>query len=119
MARPVKCRCICSKPRALRFTPDTEAGRGSVTIGFDEYEAFRLLNLEKKTQAQCAARMNVSRSTVARLSESAGEKLARAMFEGRGIEIGGGDVVVCEAPRPECAGEAHCCHRIKDLEEKA
>ena len=32
--------------------------------------------------------------------------------------IEGGDVHVCRGPKPECAGEAHCCHRRQLLKEE-
>ena len=37
--------------------------------------------------------------------------VAQALVEGRGLRIEGGDVMICTNPRPECAGEPHCCHR--------
>lgn len=111
MARPQKCRCICSIPTVLSFTPDCNEDNGSVTLGFDEYEVIRLLDYEKKSQALCAKRMNVSRSTVARIYDSARKKIAEAFIDGKRILIGGGDVIVCTEMRPECAGEKHCCHK--------
>ena len=118
LARPQKCRCICSVPKTLEFRPQTEKDYGSITLGFDEYETLRLLDLEQKTQAQCAARMQVSRATVARIYESARKKLAEARVCGTRILLGGGDVIVCEAIRPECAHEKHCCHKQNDMEER-
>ena len=29
-----------------------------------------------------------------------------------------GEVIVCEAIRPECAHEKHCCHKQNDMEER-
>ena len=53
MARPQKCRYICSKPKVTRFFPDLEEA-GSVTIGYDEYEVIRLLDYVRLTQEECA-----------------------------------------------------------------
>lgn len=114
MARPSKCRCICSMPKYREFLPDTDSDNGIVEITVDEYEVFRLLNLEKKTQSECAERMNISRPTVTRINEIASEKIADALVHGKRIHIGGGDVEVCLAPKPECAGEPHCCHKLKE-----
>lgn len=111
MARPSKQRCICSVPCNLEFLPASPQNGLEVRITFDEYETLRLLDLEKKSQAQCARRMNVSRTTVTRIYEKAREKIADALVNGRKIVIGGGDVILCREMKPECAGEAHCCHR--------
>ena len=43
IARPQKCRCICSPPRFLRFAPEGTA-KETVVLGYDEYEVLRLLD---------------------------------------------------------------------------
>ena len=117
MARPSKCRCICSMPQVTEFLPRgavPEAGE-SVVLQVDELEAIRLLDLLGCTQEECAAQMggarSISRATVARIYEEGRRKVAQALVEGRGLRIEGGDVMICTSPRPECAGEPHCCHR--------
>lgn len=111
MPRPQKCRCICSKPRVQGFKPQGYQTEATVIIGYDEYEAIRLLDYVKLTQEQCAKKMNISRPTVTRIYEEARQKMADAMVNGKSIRIEGGDVMVCEAMKPECANEEHCCHR--------
>lgn len=118
MARPQKCRCICSVPKTLEFEPRFPHATESVQLGLDEYETVRLLDYEKKSQAECAARMNISRTTVTRIYDIARGKIADALVNGKSIKIGGGDVVVCARMKPECANEIHCCHRIKGREEE-
>ena len=49
----------------------------------DEYEAVRLIDLLGLTQEECAAQMNVARTTVQAIYDSAREKLARMLAEGR------------------------------------
>ena len=44
MARPQKCRCICSIPGTTGFLPEGSTPNGTVTIGYDEYEVIRLLD---------------------------------------------------------------------------
>ena len=61
--------------------------------------------------------MDISRPTVTRIYNSARQKIADALVNGRSITISGGDVTVCEAIRPECVNEKYCCHR--QLEEEA
>ena len=110
MARPSKCRCICSKPKNTCFMP-VIGTNGTITIGFDEYETVRLLDYVGLTQEQCSKKMAVSRTTVTRMYDAARRKIAAALVEGRRIEITGGDVIVCTALKPECVNEPHCCHR--------
>ena len=111
MARPNKCRCICSKPKVTRFVPAAAEPREPVTIGFDEYEVVRLLDYVHLSQQQCAEKMNISRTTVTRMYENVRSKIAQALVQGRELQIAGGDVIVCAAMRPECRNEPHCCHR--------
>ena len=111
MARPQKCRCICSLPSFSRFTPAAGAGKGEVLLGYDEYEVLRLLDYEGFSQERCAERMDVSRPTVTRMYENARRKIADALVNGKDIVMHPVDVVVCTAPRPECANVLHCCHR--------
>ncbi|MCI8359978.1 MAG: DUF134 domain-containing protein [Clostridiales bacterium] len=113
MARPQKCRCICSIPKTTCFEPAGGAAE-TVTVGYDEYEVFRLLDYERFSQLQCAERMRISRATVARMYENVRRKLAEALVQGKRIVIAGGDVVVCAKIKPECAGAPHCCHRRKE-----
>ena len=57
MPRPPRCRRICQAPQYESFSPE-ECPRESeaVTLTLDEYEVIRLVDLEKKTHEQCAAR---------------------------------------------------------------
>ena len=111
MARPSKCRNICSLPVVTEFVPNGGEPGESVVIGVDAYEVIRLLDHKRFTQEQCAVRMNISRTTVTRIYDEARRKIAEAMVLGKRIVIGGGEIMVCTAPKPECAGEPHCCHR--------
>lgn len=113
MARPPKCRCICSLPKTTCFEPYGRQGGETVNIGYDEYEVIRLLDYEKLSQNQCAAKMSISRSTVARMYEHARRQLADALVNGKTITISGGDIQVCTAVRPECRDVTNCCHRTQ------
>lgn len=95
MARPQKCRMICSKPRATCFEPKGIRSGEPVVMGYDEYETVRLLDFERFSQEQCAARMRVSRPTVTRMYDSARRKMAEALVSARPLLIEGGDVLVC------------------------
>lgn len=120
MARPTKCRCICQMPRYTRFGPQDASQTQSaedVILGVDEFEVIRLLDYEHLTQEQCAQRMHIARTTVTRMYEQARTKLAQSLVTGRQMRIEGGEYVLCERMRPECADRPHCCHRIKAREE--
>ena len=96
-------------PQVTEFLPRgavPEAGE-SVVLQVDELEAIRLLDYRGFTQEQCAARMNISRATVARIYEEGRRKVAQALVEGRRLHISGGDYVLCprgeECPGRDCA----------------
>ncbi len=116
IARPQKCRCICSPPRFLRFCPTEQACGEKILLGYDEYEVLRLLDYEGLSQEECGQKMGVSRPTVTRMYENARHKVADALVNGKEIVMHPVDVVVCEAPRPECVHVRNCCHRRKMTE---
>ena len=106
MARPRRCRRVCSEPDYSSFMPDGIPCSETVTLAVDEYEVIRLLDLMQMTQEQCALRMGISRPTVTRIYDEARRKMADMLVSGRNLQIGGGDVYVCPEMRPECAGAA-------------
>ena len=108
MPRPRKCRRVCSVPERSQFAPvEGELAEEAVVLTVDEYEAVRLIDRERLTQEQCAARMNVSRGVVNKLYGAAGAKLAEALVEGKALRIEGGDYRLCDGTGPYCGGE-HC-----------
>ena len=64
MARPKKQRRVCAEPVRCRFSPEHGAIGDPILLTVDEYEALRLIDLEHLTQEQCAAQMQVARTTV-------------------------------------------------------
>lgn len=113
----MKRRCICAMPSFRCFAPEGASAEDCVQIGYDEFEVLRLMDYVHLSQAACAARMGVSRATVARLYERAREAVAEVLVCGKRLMIEGGDVFVCPGARPECAGGSHCCHRFMKEEE--
>ena len=61
-----------------------------VRLAIEEAEAIRLKDLEGLEQEQSAQRMNVSRTTFARVLNSARQKMADALLNGKAIRIEGG-----------------------------
>lgn len=90
MPRPVRCRRIEHMPIYRSFSPDDIAADESIRMTVDEYEAVRLLDVEGLTQEACADRMNVARTTVTAIYDSARKKIADAIVHGKRLLIAGG-----------------------------
>ena len=90
MPRPFRCRRIERLPVYRSFSPDDAPEAESVKMTVDEFEALRLLDDEGLTQEACAARMNIARTTVTAIYESARRKVARALVHGKRLVISGG-----------------------------
>lgn len=106
MPRPRKCRRVCCLPRNSRFGPlDARGEEGAaVHMTVDEYEAIRLIDLEGLTQEECAAQMNVARTTVQGIYDSARGKLAQSLVNGKTLLIAGGEYRLCDETDFGCNG---------------
>ena len=91
MPRPCKQRRVCGHPPCGRFGPAGQDAGPEVVMGVDEFEAIRLIDLEGLTQEECAAQMNVARTTVQAIYAQARVKLARCLVGGCALSIRGGD----------------------------
>ena len=90
MPRPVRCRRIEQMPVYRSFSPDDTEAAEAVRMTVDEFEALRLLDDEGLTQEACAERMNVARTTVTAIYDSARKKVADALVHGKRLLITGG-----------------------------
>ena len=106
MARPKKDRVICSTPRYRHFYPAELFQDEEILLEFDEYEVLRLHDLEHLTQSEVAKQMLISRPTVTLLLNTAHQKVADALVNGKPIAIGGGSCNVCEIGK--------CCPKAAD-----
>ena len=70
-----------------------------VSLVVEELEAVRLKDLEGLDQEKAATTMNVSQPTFHRILQSAHNKVADALVNGKAIRIEGGDYVVREGAR--------------------
>ena len=59
-------------------------------MSIDEYESIRLIDYEGLTQEECAKSMDVARTTVTSIYDSARKKLAKLLVEGKTLCISGG-----------------------------
>ena len=93
MGRPFLWRRVNSIPPITYFKPAgiPLASLAEVRLLVEEAEAIRLKDLEKLEQETCAQKMNISRSTFSRLLDSARQKIADALLNGKAIRIEGGN----------------------------
>ena len=119
MPRPCKRRRICAMPECGRFGPKggRNAGRQAVEMTLDEFETIRHIDLEEMTQEECAARMNVARTTVQAIYNSARYKLAECLVNERELCISGGDYVLCDGNAEKC-GCGRFCRRRAETEQQ-
>ncbi len=90
MPRPVRCRKIEQLPVFRSFSPDDLTAAEDIRMTVDEFEALRLLDDEGLTQEACASRMNIARTTVTAIYDSARKKVAAALVHGKRLVIAGG-----------------------------
>ncbi|MEG1779018.1 MAG: DUF134 domain-containing protein [Oscillospiraceae bacterium] len=104
MARPVKKRRICELPKTLIFAPCTNEKTETVEMTIDEYEVLRLIDYVGFNQNECALQMNVARTTVQAIYDTARKKVADALVNGKRLVIGGGSYDVCVNSQ-KCCGK--------------
>lgn len=92
------------EPAYDRFVPDGISCGEQITLTVDEYEVIRLIDLEKKTHSQCAELMNVSRTTITEVYETARCKIADSIVNGKFLVITGGNYQICN-------GSSECCYK--------
>ena len=107
MPRPPRCRRICDVPQVDTFCPQGHEEAAPILLTLDEYEVIRLVDLEQRTHQQCAAQMDISRSTVQEIYESARRKIAACLVYGRKLVITGGSYRICGGQ--EQARCTQCC----------
>jgi len=78
---------VAGLPMTEKLEPVPKREIDPIYLELVEIEALRLTDLEKLSFEEAGARMRVTRNTVWRLVESAREKLARAIVEGRRVAI--------------------------------
>lgn len=112
MPRPMKCRKVCHFPQIMEFHPaGTSMQQEPVVMAVDEYETIRLIDKEGLSQKECAASMQIARTTVQRIYENARKKLADCIVDGRPLRIKGGDFWLCNGQSMGC-GHDGCFKRL-------
>lgn len=112
MPRPKKCRKVCQMPTTKEFHPTGDTScKDSVILTVDEYEAIRLIDKQGFSQEECCNYMQVARTTVQLIYNSARKKLAEALVNGLSIRIEGGDYQLCDGKEDYCGCggcQKHC-----------
>ena len=117
MPRPPRCRRICGVPQVDTFCPNGCENTEPILLTLDEYEAIQLVDLEQQTHEQCAAQMDISRSTVQEIYESARRKIAVCLVHGKPLHITGGNYRICGGQ--EAAHCGRCCRTQRGITEKS
>ena len=93
MGRPPLWRRVNYIPQISYFKPAGVrlAQLQEICLAVEEVEAIRLKELEGLEQEECAQKMNISRTTFARVLTSARHKVADALLNGKAIRIEGGN----------------------------
>ena len=117
MPRPPRCRRICGAPQVDTFCPNGCENTEPILLTLDEYEVIRLVDLEQQTHEQCAAQMDISRSTVQEIYESARRKIAACLVHGKPLHITGGNYRICGGQ--EAAHCGRCCRTQRANTEKS
>ncbi len=100
-------------PQIREFHPLGRAcGDPAVILTVDEYEAIRLIDRQGFSQEECSAYMQVARTTVQLIYNSARKKIAEALVEGRVLRIEGGDYQLCSGEEEYCGCGGCKKHRL-------
>ena len=113
MPRPQRSRRICDLPKVSSFCPRDSREGEPILLTLDEFEVIRLVDLEEKTHEQCAQQMDISRSTVQEIYESARKKIAACLVHGRELRIAGGNYRLCGGQESARCGQ--CCRHSETL----
>lgn len=101
-------------PQIREFHPaGGTAGENTVVLTVDEYEAIRLIDRQGFSQEECSSYMQVARTTVQLIYNSARKKLADALVEGRSLRIEGGQYQLCDGDEEYC-GCGSCWRHRRD-----
>ncbi len=113
MPRPPRRRSIGGYPDYWSFSPEDDGGgKEIIVLLLDEYEAIRLIDREGMTQEQCAEKMGVARTTVTAIYDSARRKIARAIVDGRRLQISGGNYRIAAAGNEQITAKGNDIMRL-------
>ncbi len=94
MPRRRRRRRVGFRPNRKYFGPGRGRASDEVVMRVEELEAIRLKDGEGFSQVESAEKMDVSQPTFSRILESARQKVADALVNGKALRIEGGDYEV-------------------------
>lgn len=111
MARPRKHKRICKSPEISSFN-SAEKAKEIVEITVDELETVRLIDYKGLTQQECAKQMQVARTTITSVYESARYKISDSILQNKELKVQGGEYELCENSGYCCGqcGKSKCRH---------
>ncbi len=111
MARPRKHKRICEAPQERTFNAGKKS-KPEIEMTVDEFEVLRLIDYAGLTQQECARQMQVARTTVTSVYESARYKLSSSLIDDKAVVVEGGDYEICESADFCCGqcGKSRCTH---------
>lgn len=116
MPRPRKCRKVCQMPSVREFQPIGETvSQSTVVLSVDEYETIRLIDKQGFSQEECGKYMQVARTTVQMIYDSARKKIAEALVSGLPLKIEGGNFKLCDGQEEFCGCGGCRRHRCGEL----
>ncbi len=94
MARPQKKRKVHTPPIFTNFKPSGISAKDLefVILTLDEFEAIRLSDFLGMSQEEAAVEMEISRPTFTRLIETARNKIADFLINGKNLRLEGGNI---------------------------
>lgn len=110
MPRPRKWKKVCCMPESNLYGPlnGSKTYNKIIMMAVEEYETIRLIDLEGLTQEECAEKMQVARTTVQNIYNSARNKIAESLVNGNVIQIEGGDYELYSKNE-----QLNCCGRCR------
>lgn len=135
MPRPKKIRRIGFIPNITEFIPkgNIDSNNNIVILNVEELEVIRLIDIEKLDQEQSSKKMEISRGTVQRILNSARNKVADSLINGKRIIIESGNYCIDECRYicnkcktiykinnnkiicPKCNSEEYICQKQKNF----
>ena len=121
MARPQRCRKVCTEPDYVLFSPDGIPNHEEISLTYDEFEAIRLVDLMQLTHNEAAERMEVARTTLTEVYNCARNKLADAIVNGKALSVCGGNYRICGGGSEICGDSCRklrCSKKSKNITTK-
>jgi predicted DNA-binding protein (UPF0251 family) len=114
MPRPIRKRKICCLPKNSSFGPLKNRTRRAIELTLDEFETIRLLDYEGFTQEKASEFMDVTRTTVTAIYDSARKKVAEALVMGFNLIIIDGNTQLYNEDERENAHRHFRHHKHQD-----